>query len=119
MEAQENMDEDRMNVHQFAQITTYFPISWRNTFNQGTGGIEVNVTQNMSQVEFVFGDEIYRIEYTDALTVGQVLDAMYCLPPLVEGGKKYRLEFDEWCHMDADTLLLRAPLCQGCLYFLE
>jgi hypothetical protein len=116
-------DEDSMNenVHQFAQITTYFPISWRNTFNRGTGGIEINVTQDKSQVEFVFGDDIYRIEYTDEITVGQVFDAMYGLPPLAGTGKKsqFRLELDEWCQMDADTLLHRAALCQGCLNFLE
>ena len=38
--------------NQFAQITTHFPIAWRNTYNTGTGGIDINLSKE--QIQFVF-----------------------------------------------------------------
>jgi len=102
--------------NQFAQITTHFPISWRNNYNSGTGGIDLNLSKKHIQV--VFGDSIWYITKSDDLTIGMVFDQIYHSTFL--GGRSYRFELDAWCAMNTDEFFAlpfnKAFLCQGQLY---
>ena len=105
-----------MEYSQFAQITTHFPISWRNNYNLGTGGFDINLSQD--KIELVFGDSIWYITKSDDLTIGMVFDQIFNSTFLA--GKSYRLELDAWCAMNTDDFfalpLNEAFLCQGQLY---
>jgi hypothetical protein len=99
------------------QITTWFPITWRHTFNQGTGGIEVNAS--LTEIEFVFGDERFYSDYTEATTNEKVFATMYACGPLAElDAGKFKFVLDDWCNsVDYFAQPFRkTPLCQGGLY---
>jgi len=115
-----------MEYSQFAQITTHFPIAWRNNYITGTGGFDINLSAE--KIELVFGDNTWYINKSDDLTIGMVFEQIfrshflagqYAVPPDF-GPRSFRLELDKWCAMNTDDFfalpLNKSFLCQGQLY---